>query len=156
MSGRAEVERQKQKLDATFRRVSGTGGDAELSSDFARYLCILVAGFLEQAIVELLLDYVRVHSHPSVLRHVEGRLRQWTSAKVQRMIDLLGGFDPVWRRDLEGFLVDEHKDAVNSVVDLRHTFAHGQSAGVTTARVQRYYDRVKEVVDHIADLCAPM
>jgi len=156
MTGRAEVERQKQRLNATFKRASGIGGDAELLSDFARYLSILVAGFLEQAVIELLTEHVRNHSQASVLRHLAGRLRLWTSANVQRLIDLLSGFDPEWGRDLEGYLIDERKDAVNSVVALRHTFSHGQFAGVTLARVQSYYDRVKEVVDHIADLCVPM
>lgn len=155
MTGRAEVERQRQKLDATFKRASSIGGDVELLSDFARYLCVLVAGFLEQAVIELVLEHVRNHSHTSVQRHVEQHLRQFTSAKSQRIIDLIGGFDPDWRKDLEAYLVDEYKDAVDSVVDLRHTISHGRSVGVTIARVQDYYGRVKHVVGHIADLCTP-
>lgn len=155
MTGRAEVERQRQKLDATFKRAVSIGGDAELLSDFARYLCVLVAGFLEQAIIELVLEHVRTHSDSSIQRHVEQRLRRFTAAKTQRIIELLGSFDSDWRIDLERYLVDEHKDAVNSIVDLRHTISHGRSIVVTMARVQDYYIRVKHVVEHIADLCIP-
>lgn len=155
MTGRAEVQRQKQKLDAIFQRVVGAQPEAEVLSDFARYLCVLVAGFLEQAVIEIVLDHVRTHSQVSIQRHLGQRLRRFTNAKAQRVVDLLGSFDPDWRLDLEGYLVDEHKDAVDSIVDLRNTISHGRSAEVTIARVQEYYGRVKHVVDHIADLCVP-
>jgi hypothetical protein len=155
MTGRAEVERQRQRLDATFKRASSIGGDAELLSDFARYLCVLVSGFLEQAVIEVALEHVRTHSDASVHKHVEQHLRRFTTANPQRIIDLLGGFDSTWRTDLEKYLVDEYKDAVSSVVDLRQSISHGRSVGVTMARIQEYYARVKQVVEHIANLCIP-
>jgi len=155
MIGRAEVERQKQKLDATFQRAAGVQGEAELLSDFARHLCVLVSGFLEQAVVELVLEHVRVHSHRSIQRHVERRLRRFTNAKANRLLELLGSFDPDWRTRLENYLIDEHKDAIDGIVNLRNAISHGQFVGVTMTRVQDYYGRVKEVVDHIADLCVP-
>ena len=155
MTGRGEIERRKQELDATFQRAASTQGEAELLSDFARFLCVLVAGFLEQALVELVLEHVRTHSDPSVQRHVEQRLRHFTNAKAQRLIEILGSFDPDWRISLQGYLVDEHKDAVDGIVDLRNAISHGRSVAVTMVRVQDYYGRVKHVVDHIADLCVP-
>ncbi len=155
MTGRVQVRREKQRLDETFKRVSGVKGDAELSSDFARHLCVLVSGFLEQAVIELLLEYVRLRSHETIRRHVGQRLRRFTTANSKNITELLGSFDLDWRKDLETFLVGEHKDAVDSVVNLRQAVSHGRFAGITIASVQRYYDRVKEVVDHIADLCVP-
>jgi hypothetical protein len=157
MKGRAEVERQKQKLDATFGRASKLVplDDAELLSDFARYLCVLVAGFLEQSVIELTLEHVRNHSEASVQGYAENRLRQFTTANAQRITDLIGTFDAGWRSDLESYLVDERKAAVDSVVALRHNIAHGRYVGVTMATVKEYYPRVKHVVDHIADLCVP-
>jgi hypothetical protein len=156
MTGRAEIESQKKRLDATFERArSSIPDDAELLSDFARYFCVLVAGFLEQAVIEIALEHVRTHSHISVQRHIDARLRKFTSANTQNIIELLGSFDADWRLDLEGYLVDEHKDAINSVVSLRHTIAHGRYVGVTMAGVRNYYDRVKSVIDHVADLCLP-
>lgn len=156
MTGRAQVRREKQRLDQVFERAVGVRGDPELSSDFARHLCVLVSGFLEQAVIELLLEYIRLRSHESIQRHLGQRLRRFTTANAKNIIELLGSFDLDWKSDLEGYLIDEHKDAVNSVVNLRHTVAHGRFAGVTMASVRRYYDRVTEVVDHIADLCAPI
>jgi hypothetical protein len=156
MTGRLEIDKQRKRLDATFERVhNAIPDDAELLSDFARYFCVLVAGFLEQAMIEVALEHVRTHSAPSIQRHVDSRLRRFTSANTQNIIDLLGSFDPDWRLDLEGYLVDEYKDSINSVVSLRHTVAHGRYAGITMASVKDYYERVKDVVDHVSDLCIP-
>ena len=156
MTGRAQVEREKQRLDATFKRASSAIDDPELLSDFARYLCVLVSGFLEQAVIELLLEYVKRRSDDAIQRHVAQRLRRFTSAKANNITVLMGSFNLDWQNDLEKYLVDEHKDAVDSVVNLRQVVSHGRFAGVTMASVQRYYDRVKEVVDHIAGLCLPV
>ena len=157
MTGRAEVARLRQRLDATFKRAYTLppDSDPELLSDFARYLCVLISGFLEQAVIELLLEHVRNQASPSIQQHVERRLRQFTNANVQKLLDLFGGFDPDWRLKLEAYLVDEHKDAVNGIVDLKNTISHGKFAGVTLVRAKDYYGRVNRVVDKIADLCLP-
>jgi hypothetical protein len=155
MIGKAEVARQRQQLDATFKRAADLGADAEVLSDFARYLCVLVSGFLEQAVIELLIEYVRTHSDGRVQQYSEQRLRQLANLKAQRLIEILGSFDPDWRRDLEGLLVDEYKDALDGIVDLRNTIAHGRYAGVTMMRVQAYYDRIKTVVERVSNLCVP-
>jgi hypothetical protein len=100
MTGRAEVARLRQRLDATFRRADNLppDSDSELLSDFARYLCVLVSGFLEQATIELLLEHVRNQASPSIQQHVERRLRQFTNANAQKLLELLGSFDADWRR----------------------------------------------------------
>ena len=155
MTGRAEVHRLRQVLDNTFDRAKAIGTDSELQSDFARYLCILVSGFLENAVIELILEHTRRHSQPSIQRFVELRSRKITNVKAQRLQDLLGSFDGSWRTDMEQFLVDERKAAVDSIVDLRNSISHGRPVSVTFVRVREYYLQIQQVVDHIADLCAP-
>lgn len=155
MTGRAEVARLRQTLDATFQRLASLPGDPEVLSDFARYLCVLVSGFLEQAVQELILEHARKRASPTVQRYVESRMRGFTNAKAQRLVELLGSFDQDWRRNLEAFLVDQRKDAVDSVIDLRNTISHGRYAGITMSRVGAYYNEVKGVIDHIAAICDP-
>lgn len=155
MTGRAQVQRTRQRLDDTFKRASRLKGDPELTSDFARHLCVLVSGFLERAAIELLLEHVRQRSHQSIQRHMAQHLRRFSSAKANNLIALFGSFDLAWEADLKLYLVDQHKDAVDSIVDLRHNIAHGRDTVVTMSRITEYYDRVKEVVEHIANLCLP-
>jgi hypothetical protein len=155
MNGKAEVHRLKQKLDATFERIQAIGDDLELKADFAKYLCVLVSGYLEKAVVELVQEHARRCSAPSLQRFVEQKTRHFTNANAQKLQGLLGSFDPDWRKNVEGFLVDELKDAVDSIVALRNTIAHGNSVSVTYHRVSDYYQCVQQVIDKIADLCVP-
>ena len=155
MTGRAEVNRLKRILDESFKRAAKVDTDPELLSDFARYLCVLVSGFIEKAVVELVLEHTRHRADPTILRFVEYRTRQFTNANAQRLQELLGTFDPAWRGDLEQFLVDEKKAAIDSIVGLRNSISHGQSVGITLVRVRKYYEHVQSVIDHVADLCVP-
>jgi hypothetical protein len=156
MTGRAEVRRQKQRLDAIFKRVAGVGKDLELQSDFARYLCILVSGYLEKAASELVLEHARKTGSPSLQRFVDQRTRKFTNAKAQKLFNLMGDFDADWRNSLEAFVVDDLKDAVDSVVALRNKIAHGESVGVTYQTIVKYYARIQKVVEHMTDLCDPI
>ena len=156
MSGRATVHALRGRLTSTFDRAKVVQNDLELSSDLARYLCVLISGYLEQAVKELALEHVRQRSHPSVQRYVEARLNSLTNMNSQRLLELLGSFDPDWRKEMEKYLVDELKDAVDSIVNLRNTIAHGGSVGVTIARVVDYYNRVNRVVDRMAKFYVPL
>ncbi len=81
---------------------------------------------------------------------VSGFLEQ---ATIELLID---SFDPEWRSELETFIVDEYKDALDGIVDLRNTVAHGGYAGgVTLSRVDGYYARIKTIIDRVADLLTP-
>lgn len=155
MTGRFAVHGMRNRLDATFERASGIQGDAELLSDFARHLCVLVSGFLEQAVIELTMEHVRRQASPSIQRYAADRLRSFRNANTQKLLKLLGSFDEGWFQDLERYIVDERKDAVDSVTNLRNAISHGRFAGVTISRVRAYYKEVNLVVDHIAGLCAP-
>lgn len=155
MTGRAEVSRLKQRLDSTFQRVKGAEFDPELQSDFARYLCVLVSGYFEKAVSELVLEHARKAGGPSLQRFVEARTRRFTNANAARVLDLLGSFDADWQRTMSSHLVDELRDAVNSVVSLRNRIAHGNSVGLTYQRISEYYIRVEKVINLIADLCVP-
>src|SRR5206468_3361500 len=104
MNGRAEVARLRQRLNDTFGRVGAISGPLELQSDFAKYLCVLVAGFLEQATVELAAEWVRHRSDERTLRHVLKRLERFQNPNRERLLQLIGSFDSDWRKDVEAFI----------------------------------------------------
>ena len=155
MRGRAEVARLKKRLDATFERIQSVDDDTELRSDFARYLCVLVSGYVEQAIVHIVLEHARARGAPTLQRFVERRTKRFMNAKVGRIKELLDDFDPDWRSQLEEVLADEQRDAVNSIVNQRNIIAHGGSVELTYLRVKRYYEEAQCLVDQVAELCLP-
>lgn len=156
MNGRAEVWRLRQRLEATIKRLDLVQADPELQSDFAKYLCILVSGYVETAVTELLLEHSRRNAAPTVQRYVEAQTRRLTNLNSERLQQLLGSFDPDWRQSLSLLLVDEKKDALDSVVNLRNRIAHGEFVGVTYQRITGYFTHIKPVVEKVAELCAPV
>ncbi len=156
MSGRLEVHRLRKRLDATLARGPTTSADIEVQADFAKYACVLVSGFLENAVVALLLDVAQKRSAPEVAFFVERQLDYWTSPTTEKIVQLLGDFSPDWRKAAEDYLIDERKAAVNSLVALRHKIAHGESVGTSIAQVRAYYATVVGVVAFVADLVDPL
>ena len=155
MTGRAEVSRLKQQLDATFKRVKSAGQEPELQSDFARYLCVLVSGYIERAIVALVLEHAREKGAPTLQRFVEQRTKRFANANASRIKELLGDFDPDWRLELENILVDERKSAIDSIVSQRNAIVHGGSSGITYYSISEYYQQAQRVIDRVAELCVP-
>jgi hypothetical protein len=158
MTGRAEVSRLQAQLDSTFvraKKLAAAGADIETQSDFAKYLCVLVSGFLEKSIAELLLEHSRRAGGPTMQRFVESNTRKFTNANAQKVKDLLGSFNSDWKTRMEAVLIDELKDAVDSVIGIRHQIAHGGSGGITYSRIAEYYKRIQFVIDQIADICVP-
>jgi hypothetical protein len=156
MTGRAEVKSMQQRLDATFRRIDEAGLESEVQSDFARYLCVLVSGYLEKAVYELVLEHARKNGTLSLQRFVDHRTKRFTNASSGKIKDLLGEFNPEWGEQIETYIDGEIRDGINAVVDLRNNIAHGGSVGVTYRTISDYYTRVKKAVGYIADLCVPL
>jgi hypothetical protein len=152
MNALAEINQAQNKLKATFERVSEIDS-SEVQADLAKYLCILVSGFLETSIARCLLLYANRSGTHQLQRFVERTNRRFTNAKSEKILNLLGRFDPKWRIELESFLVDEKKDAVDSVIGLRNSISHGQSPGITYQRVKIYYTEIIKVVEKINNIC---
>lgn len=155
MSGLTEVHRQRTKLDAKFKRISEANLDTELLADYSKYLCVLVSGFLETSIYEILISYAKNKSSPAVLKYVDSQLSWWTNPSADKINSLVGFFDLEWRAKIEAYLVDEKKEAVNSLIALRHKIAHGESVGTSFSQVKRYYDEIRKLVDKIAEIVGP-
>jgi hypothetical protein len=152
MTASLEIQRLRSRLDSTFARAPTAESDIELQADFAKYLCVLVSGYLESAICALLLSYTRTRSAPEISSYVDWKLGPWTNPKAEKIVELFGAFSTGWRRDLELYLVDERKDSVNSLVALRHRIAHGESVGTSMSQIKSHYRTINEVIDHIAVL----
>jgi len=135
------------RLDDVFARVKCLqDADIELQSDFARYLCVLVSGFVETAVSKIASEFCRKRSATQVANYADTQLNRLQNVKTEKLLQLVGGFDPAWRRSTEQFMEGARKDALDSVVNLRNKIAHGESVGITYARISEYYTRIKETV----------
>ena len=155
MTGQVEVAEMKQSLDATFDRAKAVDPGSELQADLAKYLCVLVSGYMEKAVRAFVLEHARHEGGPTLQNFVEQQTKRFSNAKAGKIQELLGRFDPTWRQELGEFLIDERKDAVDSIVNLRNHIAHGESVGLTYRRIREYYKHAQRVVNRVAELCVP-
>lgn len=151
-----ELVRQNDRLDWLFDRVADAAGDdPELKSHWARYLCVVVCGFIENGVEEILLEYTNKHSDTNVTNFVSRDLKLFQNPKVGKIAELLGSFSRTWQIEIEMNFSDELKAAVDSVVTSRHGIAHGGSTGITFVTIQDYYKRVVEFIDRLESLVNP-
>src|SRR5687768_10256991 len=114
-------------LDATFERIKKIDtAEFELRADFSRYLCVLVSGYLEQSLRNATAEYIRSRSQPTIANFVIKTTGRISNLKTEKITDHLLSFNTSWEEPLKTLLADEAKDAINSVVALRHGIAHGQ------------------------------
>lgn len=125
-----------------------------IRSHWARYLCILVSGYLETSVQAILSQYARDKSVPYVANYVENRLNGFRSAKMSNIIALIRNFNPEWADYLAKETEGELADHINSIVKNRHKIAHGIDTSVSLGYVTAWYESAKKVIKLIEDLCA--
>lgn len=150
-----EVVRQTQSLQALVKKSQvATGGDIEIQAHWAKYLCVLAAGLLENTLVELYGDYCRKAASPAVANFSVAALGRIQNPKSQAFIDVSAAFNKAWGTALESFIEEDgRKEAINSIMANRHLIAHGRSSGITIARVSEYLGKVLDVFEFVEKQC---
>ncbi len=149
-----DISRNKQELDCLFEKVTVFSADTYLQSHWARYLCILVSGFLETSVRIIYRDYAKNKATPQIANFVEGKLEDFQNPKMEKILQLTGLFSKEWENDLRRETEGELKDAVDSIANNRNQIAHGGSVGISYSQIKSYYDRAIKVIELIENLCS--
>jgi hypothetical protein len=148
--GASEVNRLRSSLKDAFSRARAVRTvDAEIQSDLARYLCVLVSGFVETAVAELAIEHCRSRSSSSVLNYSSAQLDRIQNLKAHKLVQIIGSFEKKWSTELTIFMEGARKDALDSVVDLRNKIAHGESVSLSLGRITQYYDQIDEIIQYV-------
>lgn len=132
-------------------------GEMQTQAHWAKYVCVLVSGYLEQSVKEILLAHSAGKSAPRVSRYVE---RSWPISRnmsCANILEILNHFDEDWASKFDKWLKDEEerKGAINNLVSWRNNIAHGNEAnttGVTINSVTRSFKHACALVDLLDDL----
>jgi hypothetical protein len=134
--------------------------DPEEQAHNAKYLAVLVSGYLEQAIKELLLHYTSQGARSQISRYVEETWPISRNMKTENIKAILNQFDSEWGGGFEVWLGDDEikKGHINSIVTWRNSIAHGQESnthGVTLVSVRNAFSTVVDLVSFIEDKVKP-
>lgn len=146
---------QKQRLDWLFLEASRLPYDqTELQAHWARYLCVLVAGFLENALSDVYSRYAKASSNPYVSNYVEGVLNRVQNPKCAKFLETARSFNQTWEQGLVAFVgLEGRKEAIDAIMSNRHLIAHGKDSGITLVRVKEYFRKCIEVIEFIENQC---
>lgn len=126
----------------------------ELQAHWARYLCVLSAGFLENALTEVYTEYAKSCAHINVANFVSARLARVQNPKSGRFLETARGFDKSWEQGLDEFLsFGGRREAIDAIMSNRHLIAHGKDSGISLVRVKDYLEKSVEVVEFIETQC---
>jgi hypothetical protein len=149
------LSRQLQKLRDLIKKFSESGiQDLELQAQWGRYLCVLVAGFLENAIAEVYGTFVKSAASEPVANFSSSVLARVQNPKAKIFLDIARSFKSQWAEELKQFLEEENrKEAIDTIMANRHLIVHGRDSSITVARVVAYLDKCVEVIEFIERQC---
>lgn len=151
----------KSRLDASFARAEETirasDWDASLQSDLAKYLCVLLSGYAEVCVEDILRDYASTKGDARLRRQVGHTLDRFNNPKPGQINALLATFDAEWAAKLDDFFLSrqECRDALSSVVDHKNKIAHGDDSQVSFHTLKsEWLPTVIETMQFIETMCA--
>lgn len=128
--------------------------EIELQGHWGRYLCVLAAGFLENALGEVYAEFARRSANAQVANYVSRIVLKVQNPKSHRFVEMATAFSQDWGRSLEDFLSQEgRKEAIDAIINNRNQIAHGRDVGISVVRVKEYLDRCVPVVEFIESQC---
>lgn len=150
MTGFGDRQRIENEIRSVFNQAASV--DEELQASLARYVCVLANGYLEASCRETLVAYSNVRADATVRRYVQRRLNLFSVPNVDKILQLVGDFDPDLRKRLEDELDDRLKDGINSIHAHRNNIAHGRQTTISVGQIRQYYNVAQEVVGKLRQL----
>lgn len=147
-----------QRIEWLFDRKDYFQDDPRMLSEWSRYLCILVSGFIEQSVRTILLDYIGQHAGPHIVhlvRFIESELKRFSNPTFNKITDLLERFDPTLANEFRDKIDDIQHNAIDSVVDNRNKIAHGQNTGISFVTISNYFESIKTAIALLDSICNP-
>lgn len=135
----------------------GADSNPESQAHNAKYLAVLVSGYLEQAIKELLLHYASQGTRSQISRYIEETWPTSRNMSADNIRKILNQFNTGWSQELSVWLEegDNRKNDINSIVRWRNSIAHGQESnttGVTLVSVRTAFSTIKDLVSFVEEM----
>ena len=148
-----DAYRQKQRIDSLLERAQQLNQDPETQAHWARYLCVIMSGFIENAVREIFGQYAHVRAQPSVARYVARSLESFQNPNMEKIVQVAQRFDDSWPSKILQSANDGGKEAVDSIVSQRHQIAHGRDTSLSLGTLTEYYKKAIRVLEYLESLC---
>lgn len=149
------LNRELDRLDNLFEQTAvASRHTIEMQAHWARYLCIICAGFIENGIAELYGEFVKSAASEPVARFAGRSLSRIRNPKTGKFLETAEAFNKKWKEDLKLFTEEEgRKEAIDSIMTNRHRIAHGKNSDISIVRLKEWFSKSLEVLDYIEQQC---
>jgi hypothetical protein len=147
----------RKRIDNLFKKVA-LFEEPDIQSEWSKYLCILVSGFVEESLRVLLEKYCENKASPNIQKYITKQIGNITNCKTDKIRQILGEFSLNWESEFTNKIKEESKidgeikNAIDSVIINRHKIAHGKSIGMTYSNISNYYKNVKKAVEILEEI----
>ena len=132
------------------------GYEADVQAHWVKYTCVLISGFIEQAVKEIALEHASAAYDNHVRKYFEYTWPNSRNMKCNAIIGLLGNFDDNWRASFENRLNDgERVREINEIVKWRNDTAHGKEANTNNVTLNSMKNKFRiacDLVDFVEEL----
>ena len=146
-----DIGSQIQRLNGLIKNVSrACGEDTELLAQWAKHICVLSAGLIENSVKAIYIDFAAKSVSKPIANFVAGHLSQIRNPKAQKFIQTATSFRKEWGDDLQKFMDENGRgDAIDSIMAHRHLIAHGKENNSTISFIQAktYLEKSIEVIE---------
>jgi len=119
-----------------------------------RYAIIKACGTIETVAKNMIADQVDSDTNVEVQNYITVKVRDSsTNPKTGNISSLLGEFSQSWKTAFDG-KINTHtaeKGSLNSLVQLRNDFAHGQSPNTTINTIIRYFEDARIIIELLSE-----
>lgn len=147
------VENRKKSLAAYFKRASAPDISEEIRSDLAKYGTVLVCGFIERCVEEVILERLQKKAHNRVLNFIKTFFKKGKNYDCESICQLLIRFDKNWELNFREFIEknEELKTHISSAYTMRNAIAHGGNANRGLEGVKDLFEAAKKIVDGLIE-----
>lgn len=145
---------QTQRLEAAFQAAENACADLsdENQGRLALLMTIWASGYLEKVCQEILTRYTARGARPEVTRYVKGRLARFNNPNMEKIAQLVSGFDKETGAGLRKWAEGPVTESVNSIYGLRNQIAHGELPTVSVRQIIAHFRYARELANRLAEM----
>ena len=142
-----------QRIEHLFKQTSALPS-ADIQAHWAKYLCVLCAGYLENALREIANEFIKNKADPRVVNFAARSINKIQNPKIHKFVEVLNGFSQEWGRLFKDYADKQGRgEAIDSIMNNRHNIAHGKDSTITIARLRSWLDSSLELVEYLEQIC---
>ncbi len=148
----AKAQNQLQEILELFREL---GVASRMQVHWGRYLCIMIASLLENAVQAIYEEYAYSAAGGNVAQYVSNQIAFTVgNANSDSIVRTARAFSETWANDLRSFLADDDRQsAINTIISQRNLIAHGEQSSVSPAQMRAHLGKAVAVLDFIENQC---